>query len=201
MATIEERVGKGIDQVKGGIHKTNQYIIDNTDKTVDKALEVSENWQDILAKALKKGASIWAKNQEIFFDTLDEMKVQHNERIANFKKLVNYKTPTAQIKEAKPLAEKIEKVKTKTTKAVKEVKEEVSEVVEKAQEIVENKITDIKGIGPKLEGILKEAGIVNIQDIVDTPVEKIKEILVAAGGRYKALDPQFWVDQAKEILK
>ena len=130
MATIEERVGKGIDQVKDGITKTNKYLIDNTDKTLDKALEVGENWQDILAKALKKGTKIWSKNQEIFFDTLDDIKLQHSERVANFKKLVNYKIPTEPIKETKPLAEKIEKVKTKTTQAVKEVKEEVTEVVE-----------------------------------------------------------------------
>ncbi len=201
MATIEERVGKGIDQVKGGISKTNQYIIENADKTLDKALEVSENWQEVLAKAIKKGTKVWAKNQEIFFDTLDEMKVHHNARVANIKKLVNFKTPATLIEEAKPLAEKIEQVKTKTTKAVKEVKEEAVEVAEQVIELVDNKITDIKGIGPKLGEILNEAGMESVQDILDTPIEKIKEVLEAAGGRYKSMDPQKWIDQAKEILK
>ncbi|MCD4792887.1 MAG: hypothetical protein K8R54_06625 [Bacteroidales bacterium] len=59
-------------------------------------------------------------------------------------------------------------------------------------------LTKIEGIGPKLFGILKDAGIENFKKLSNAKPEKISEILVKAGGnKYKRFDPTTWPDQAK----
>ena len=55
----------------------------------------------------------------------------------------------------------------------------------------------IEGVGPKIEKLLKEAGIRTYQDVVDTAAEKMREILDAAGPHFKLADPTTWGKQAK----
>ncbi len=55
----------------------------------------------------------------------------------------------------------------------------------------------IEGIGPKIEGLLHDAGIVTFAELAATDVEKIKEILAAAGNRYKMHNPTTWPKQAE----
>ncbi|RMF20008.1 MAG: 50S ribosomal protein L27 [Bacteroidetes bacterium] len=54
----------------------------------------------------------------------------------------------------------------------------------------------IEGVGPKLESILKEAGITDLNTLANTDVAKLKEILESAGSRYKSFDPTTWPKQA-----
>jgi predicted flap endonuclease-1-like 5' DNA nuclease len=54
----------------------------------------------------------------------------------------------------------------------------------------------IEGIGPKIEGLLKDAGIQHWQQLADTPVSRLKEILDAAGGNYDLAVPDTWPRQA-----
>ena len=92
--------------------------------------------------------------------------------------------------------------KAKSDKAAAEKKEEKK--AEKKEEV--NKSDDktksddlkkIEGIGPKIEGILKDKGIMTFEDLANTEVEKLKEILAEAGNRYKMHDPTTWPEQAK----
>jgi len=55
----------------------------------------------------------------------------------------------------------------------------------------------IEGIGPKLEGILHEAGILHFEDLADRSPLQLREILLAAGKRYKIFDPSTWPEQAQ----
>ncbi len=54
----------------------------------------------------------------------------------------------------------------------------------------------VEGIGPKIASLLNDAGILTFASLASTDVEKIKEILVAAGNRYKMHDPTTWPQQA-----
>ena len=59
--------------------------------------------------------------------------------------------------------------------------------------------TDLKiveGIGPKIEQLLKEAGINSWQDLAESTLEKLQEILTNAGERYRIHDPNTWSNQA-----
>jgi predicted flap endonuclease-1-like 5' DNA nuclease len=54
----------------------------------------------------------------------------------------------------------------------------------------------IEGIGPKIEQLLKEGGINNWQELADASVDRLKEILAAAGDRYRLAVPDTWPAQA-----
>ncbi|MFC5047994.1 50S ribosomal protein L21 [Aquimarina hainanensis] len=54
----------------------------------------------------------------------------------------------------------------------------------------------IEGIGPKIAELFNNAGIVTFADLAGTEVEKLKEILVAAGSRYASKVPDTWPKQA-----
>ncbi len=54
----------------------------------------------------------------------------------------------------------------------------------------------IEGIGPKIEQLLKEGGINNWQDLAEATLERLQEILTAAGERYRIHDPNTWSNQA-----
>lgn len=55
----------------------------------------------------------------------------------------------------------------------------------------------IEGIGPKIEGLLKDAGIDTWRELSQTSVERLKSVLEAAGSRYKLADPTTWPKQAE----
>lgn len=84
-----------------------------------------------------------------------------------------------------------------TTEATEEVAEVVAAVEETAAPVVADKLTKIEGIGPKISGLLIDAGISTFAALAETEVERIKEILAEAGSRYKSHDPSTWSKQAE----
>lgn len=77
---------------------------------------------------------------------------------------------------------------------------EVAEAPKKAAAKKGPKADDLKiveGVGPKIEQLLKEAGIETWQQLAETPVDRLKEILDAAGPRYQIHDPSTWPAQSK----
>jgi large subunit ribosomal protein L27 len=62
------------------------------------------------------------------------------------------------------------------------------------------KLDDLKiveGVGPKIEQLLKEGGIHTWADLAAANVDRLKEILDAAGPRYQIHNPSTWPAQAK----
>ena len=55
----------------------------------------------------------------------------------------------------------------------------------------------IEGIGPKIESILKAGGINNWEDLANAQIDQLKDILAAAGDRYRVHIPDTWPKQAK----
>ena len=66
-------------------------------------------------------------------------------------------------------------------------------------EIKGDDLKKLEGIGPKLAEILNEAGIVTYADLAGSSVDKLKEILEAAGSRYASKDPAPWIEEAKSL--
>jgi large subunit ribosomal protein L21 len=56
-------------------------------------------------------------------------------------------------------------------------------------------LTLIEGIGPKIAGLFNDAGITTFAQLADSSVDKMKEILTAAGPRYAVHNPGTWAEQ------
>ena len=54
----------------------------------------------------------------------------------------------------------------------------------------------VEGIGPKIAAVLIEHGINDLGQLAETPVERLREILAGAGGRFRLADPGTWPRQA-----
>lgn len=54
----------------------------------------------------------------------------------------------------------------------------------------------VEGIGPKTEALLKANGIGNWQDLANTSVNRLQDILTAAGDRFRLVEPGTWPEQA-----
>ncbi len=69
-------------------------------------------------------------------------------------------------------------------------------VITKVVHVQKDELKKIEGIGPKIQQLLYDAEITTFKQLSETPVEKIKEILMAAGERYKIHDPSTWPQQS-----
>src|SRR5512135_1161470 len=58
----------------------------------------------------------------------------------------------------------------------------------------EDNLIILEGIGPKISSVLKSAGVASFHQLADTPVERLREILLAANLRLA--DPTTWPEQA-----
>ena len=91
------------------------------------------------------------------------------------------------------------KAETKAAPVAEEVKKEAPKAAPKKAEAKGDDLKKLEGVGPKLAEILNEAGIVTYADLAGTSIEKMKEILEAAGSRYASKDPAPWIEQAKTM--
>ncbi len=94
--------------------------------------------------------------------------------------------PDAETKEQEPTA----KAEAKTTS-------ESKITLPSGKKIKKDDLKIVEGIGPKIEGLLNEAGITDWQALASADLEKIQEILDAAGPQYRIHDPATWANQAK----
>jgi predicted flap endonuclease-1-like 5' DNA nuclease len=82
------------------------------------------------------------------------------------------------------------------TKEIKEVDiEEIKKLYGKKVELNDFKIID--GIGPKLEELLKQSGIITWLDLANTSANTLKEFLSNFGNRFTLHDPSAWPKQAE----
>lgn len=58
-------------------------------------------------------------------------------------------------------------------------------------------LTKVEGIGPKIKGLLYDAGIYTFKQLSNTSLDKLKQILDDAGPRFKMHKPLTWAQQAK----
>jgi predicted flap endonuclease-1-like 5' DNA nuclease len=65
------------------------------------------------------------------------------------------------------------------------------------EELAEDDLKIIEGIGPKIEQVLNDGGIVTWGDLAAADVDRLREILDAAGPRYRMHDPAAWPEQAQ----
>ena len=101
------------------------------------------------------------------------------------------KAPKAKV--APVVEEKVVEVKEESPKA------ETKKAPAEKETTKGDNLTKLDGVGPKLAEILNAAGINSYADLAGTSIEKMKEILEAAGSRYASKDPAPWIEQAKTL--
>lgn len=62
-------------------------------------------------------------------------------------------------------------------------------------------LTLVEGIGPKIAGLFKDAGIATWRKLSETSVSRCQKILDEAGPRYRVHKPDTWPEQAKLAAK
>ncbi|MDX1667013.1 MAG: DUF4332 domain-containing protein [Saprospiraceae bacterium] len=94
---------------------------------------------------------------------------------------------------------------TEKPKAPKAAKEKKTAAPKKGEKVTlpsgkKVKVDDLKaieGIGPKIAGLLNDAGINTWAELAEAKVDRLNEILEEAGSRYRMHDPTTWPKQAK----
>lgn len=75
--------------------------------------------------------------------------------------------------------------------------ERLQSEVARLQPVEPSDLKRIEGIGPKIEGLLNDAGILNFQQLATTDSERLRMIMSQAGERYRLADPGTWPEQAR----
>ena len=103
--------------------------------------------------------------------------------------------PKAEAKKAAPKAE-AKKAAPKAEAKKAAPKAEAKKAAPKASAKGDD-LRKIEGIGPKTAEHLNNAGITSFAALAEASVERIREVLEAAGPRYKSIDPTSWPVQAR----
>ena len=71
---------------------------------------------------------------------------------------------------------------------------ETTEIIGTTETVITTKddLKVVEGIGPKIEELLNNAGIYTFSQLAAKSATEIKEILAAAGKRYRIHDPSTW---------
>ena len=86
-------------------------------------------------------------------------------------------------------------------KAVASLKVEIPKKAVAKNKTIEDDLTKIEGIGPKIAGLLKADGLETFEELAKTKVIVIQAILDKAGKRYAIHNPATWAEQAKLAAK
>lgn len=214
--------------IKNKAANINQIALKTSNEIVEETIATGEQWQNLLAKTLKKGTKLFGKQQDMVFSGLELLKDQYSYGNKRLRKLLTFepiksKTPktatnkpaaTAKtskgIDEVMDAATKAEKAAATTAKKVTKpaAKKATIAATPKKPAVAPKKaiptktaktinLTLIEGVGPKIQELLNNAGIVNFDQLAAASPADLKKILTDAGTRFQMHDPSTWAAQAK----
>jgi|GEM_PF-4140218 len=62
-------------------------------------------------------------------------------------------------------------------------------------------LKSIKGVGPKTFSLLVKGGYGSLESLAIAKKENVQTLLNEAGKRYASMNPEAWIEQAKELNK
>ncbi len=200
------KVLQQVDQLKARAKSVNDNAIEATDNLVDLSLKAGKQWQGLFARVLKSSTDLLSKQQDIMFDTLEELKDHYQYSAKRVSKLIDIEMPVKPLET--PLIAKIKarKEAIKTTRKSNSRKAKVSTVARKTKataksDKVTNDLRIIEGIGPKIESLFHEAGIRSFEKLASANLKTLRSVLEQAGPRYRSHDPATWRKQAQLAAK
>jgi hypothetical protein len=81
------RINERLATAKDMVVNSNKYALEATENAIDNVEKNATEWQKLSEKAVNKGFKLASKQQELVFDTLEEVKTQVKTTRNNFKKL------------------------------------------------------------------------------------------------------------------
>ena len=198
-----------------GLH---EVALKTTETMVEETIATGEQWQNLLARTLKKGTSLFGKQQDLMLTGLEMLKDQYVYGNKRLRRLltpgpIDSKTlkPTTrksaaigktvknidQVMEAATSSPGKKKAKTRPATAPKNQPMPAAKKSSATAKVKKTDLTIIEGIGPKIREILNNAGIVTLDQLATANPANLKKILVNAGTRFQMHDPSTWPAQAK----
>ncbi len=229
VAERKAQVKKGVKKLHDGLLKTSEEVLAGSIKTgekwqklMEKAIKksepIAEKNIDIAfdaAETIKGQVQHGAERVKNLLGIEDDAIEKAIQKITDFPILKRFKGEVEEIVEEVSDAPIVKKAKRAATKAkveivdtIDEIKENIEEVKDTVIDTVENitqsaQVDDLKvidGVGPKLEGILNEAGIKSYKDLAKISDQKLQSIIDQAGSRYRMHNPKNWKTQANFAL-
>jgi predicted flap endonuclease-1-like 5' DNA nuclease len=195
--------------VKNKYSEIHDNLLETSEDTINTTVKNVEKWQKLIAKSIKRSTPLVEKNMDMTFDAVETLAKQYKTGGLRVKRLLglggkDYKTSAPKA----TVTSKVTSIAKKTVPTKKAVvakaKTATSKVVKKATTTassVEMKLTAVNGIGPKIEGLLREKNINTISDLAKANIDVLNSVLDAAGPRFQMHDPSTWIKQAQELTK
>ena len=158
-------------------------------KTAAEAIPAVDRVEKIAENLVKTTTETMQDAMEVVEEKFDSIK-------DSYTKVAKKTTKGTKAKKATKAPKTAKTTKTVAKKTASKAKTAAKKVVVKAAS-TKDKLTIIEGIGPKIEGLLNEAGIITFNDLAKSKTTELKSILMAAGKRYQMHDPSTWAAQAK----
>jgi small subunit ribosomal protein S1 len=136
---------------------------------------------------------VFSQLKEQFESDADTKKKQQSRTKSDKPEVVKKKEVVQEVVKKKPATKKARGVK-KEEKVAEEIV--ASTPVETGKDVSDN-FKKIEGIGPKMEQIIKDSGIMSYAQLAGSTADHLREVLAAAGNRYKKFDPTTWPEQAQ----
>ena len=179
--------------------KFNKDSVELSYEVVEESLALGKQWQDLIAKSLKKSTRLFAKQQDIMLTALEEVKSQWIDNNEKTMKLLELEGVT------KKWRKRVDSVVSPARDIVEDVIDEGKDLVEKAKKEVEkvrpkeviDDLTAINGIGPKTNEVLQEAGVKNFKDLARISFKRLEKILEEGGLNSLTANAKEWIKEAK----
>jgi len=156
--------------------------------TIDQVLAVGSGDQLSVGAPLVDGATVSAT--VIAQGRHDKIRIFKMRRRKHYRKTQGHRQPYTEVFIAK------------IASALGTVEADAAAPVPSATPAGSDDLTIIEGIGPKIaEDVLADAGIRSFAELAGTPVDRLRELLAAAGSRFAAHDPGTWPEQAALAAK
>lgn len=171
-----------------------------TEKAVSSAKKAAKPATKRAASIVKKATATATKAKKATEKVVNTAKKEVKASTKTVAAKVKNQTPaTKAVTSAKKTAAKtVASTKKASTKATTAVKNTAVKVTSK---IDSTNLTLINGVGPKMEALLKKEGYPTLESISKATVADLKKVLDRADARYRLLNPESWVKDAKKALK
>lgn len=79
---------QSVSKIKDATFMVNDYAFETTETILTEVVKRGEQWQDLTAKAINESFKLVATQQEMVFDTLENVKIQLKEGTERVKVLI-----------------------------------------------------------------------------------------------------------------